>query len=78
MSISPPEVVRRRIVSWTGIKSDTIQLIRREQFEYRYKAPCHLLIMSERAERDEGETLVEGLPKSILHSETELRPRLFF
>jgi AraC family transcriptional regulator len=65
--ISPSDIVRRRIVGWTGIKSDTIQLIRREQFEYRYKAPCHLLIMSERAERDEGETLVEGLPKSSLH-----------
>jgi AraC family transcriptional regulator len=65
--ISPVDVVRRRIVCWTGIKSDTIQLIRREQFEYRYKAPCHLLIMPERAERDEGETLVEGLPKSSLH-----------
>jgi AraC family transcriptional regulator len=64
---SPVDVVRRRIVSWTGVKSDTIQLNRHEQFEYRYKTPCHLLIMSERAERDEGETLIEGLPKSSLH-----------
>jgi AraC family transcriptional regulator len=65
--VSPVDVVRRRIVSWTGIKSDSIQLIRHEQFEYRYRAPYHLLIMSERAERHEGETLVEGLPKSSLH-----------
>jgi AraC family transcriptional regulator len=65
--ISPVDVVRRRIVCWTGIKIDSIQIIRHEQFEYRYKAPCHLLIMSERAERDGGETLVEGLPKSTLH-----------
>jgi AraC family transcriptional regulator len=68
VNISPSDIVRRQIVSWSGVKSDTIQLLRAEQFEYRYKAPCHLLIMSERQERDEGETLVEGLPKSNLHA----------
>jgi AraC family transcriptional regulator len=67
VDISPSDIVRRQIVSWSGIKSDTIQLIRPERFEYRYKAGCHLLIMCERAERVEGETLVEGLPKSSLH-----------
>jgi AraC family transcriptional regulator len=66
VSISPSDIVRRQIVSWSGVKSDTIQLVRQELFEYRYKAPCHLLIMSERQERDEGETLIEGLPRSSL------------
>jgi AraC family transcriptional regulator len=65
---SPSDIVRRQLVSWSGVKSDAVQVLRREQFEYRYKAPCHLLIMSERAEREEGETLVEGLPKSSLHA----------
>jgi AraC family transcriptional regulator len=64
---SPSDIVRRQITSWTGVKSDSIQVIRHEQFEYEYKAACHLLIMSERAERDAGETFVEGLPKSTLH-----------
>ena len=66
VEISRSDVVRRRIASWSGITSDSIQVIRREPFEYRYKAPCHLLIMSERQERDDGETVVEGLPKSNL------------
>ncbi|HEY2184883.1 MAG TPA: hypothetical protein VGH39_07805, partial [Xanthobacteraceae bacterium] len=65
--ISPSNIVRRKIVSWNGVKSDTIQLVRQQQFEYHYKAPCHLLVMSERQERDEGETLIEGLPPSSLH-----------
>jgi AraC family transcriptional regulator len=65
--ISPPDIFRHQITTWNGIQSDAIQLIRREPFEYAFRAPCHLLIMSERAERDEGETLVEGLPKSTLH-----------
>jgi AraC family transcriptional regulator len=31
------------------------------------KAPCHLLILSERQERDDGGTMIEGLPRSSLH-----------
>src|ERR1700730_2725552 len=65
--ITPPDIFRHQITTWNGIRSDSIQLIRREPFEYEFRAPCHLLIMSERAERDDGETVVEGLPKSTLH-----------
>jgi AraC family transcriptional regulator len=61
---SPSNIVRRQIANWRGIKSDSIQVVRHEPFEYRYKADRHLLVLSERAERDQGETLVEGLPKS--------------
>ena len=39
---------------------------RLEPFEYEFRASCHLLIVSERAERDDGETIVDGLPKSRL------------
>ncbi len=63
---SPSDIVRRQVAIWSGVKSESIQVIRHEQFEYGYKAGCHLLIMSDRAERNEGETLVEGLPKSSL------------
>jgi AraC family transcriptional regulator len=64
---SPADIVRRQTASWTGIKSDSVQVVRHEQFEYGYRAPCHLLIMAERGERNAGETLVEGLPKSNQH-----------
>jgi AraC family transcriptional regulator len=64
--ITPPDIFRHRISVWNGIRSDAIQLIRREPFAYEFRSPCHLLIMSERAEREDGETLVEGLPKSTL------------
>jgi AraC family transcriptional regulator len=67
VEISRSDVVRRHTATWSGIKSETIQVIRREPYEYRYKGPCHLLIMSERQERDDGETMIEGLPKSGLH-----------
>src|ERR1700730_4390920 len=66
VSFSPPGIVNRRVTDWGAIRADTIQIMRRERFEYGYQAPCHLLIASERNERNAGETLIEGLPKSSL------------
>src|ERR1700737_1346591 len=62
--ITPSHIVRRQMADWSGLSLGSVQLIGREQFEYRYKGARHLLIASERAEREQGETLVEGLPKS--------------
>lgn len=63
---TPADIAHRDVVSWNGIASDTVTLVRREPFEYRLTTTCHLLIMAERAERDDGETMVEGLPRSTL------------
>ena len=65
--IAPSDVARRQIAKWNGIQADVVELTRQEPFEYGFQAPCHLLVMTERAERDDGATLVEGLPKSTLH-----------
>jgi AraC family transcriptional regulator len=61
---SPESIVRRQFSSWRGIAVETVQLTRLQPFEYRMRAPCHLLIASHRAERRDGETFVEGLPRS--------------
>jgi AraC-like DNA-binding protein len=61
---TPSHIVRRQIADWSGLSLGSVQLVGREQFEYRYHGARHLLIASERAEREQGETLVEGLPKS--------------
>lgn len=60
----PSDIVDRRIASWSGIQADIVRAVRCEPFEYAAHASHHLLIMTERAERDDGETLVEGLPIS--------------
>src|SRR5260370_12479533 len=64
--ITPPDIARRDLRTLGGIQADTVEVIRREPYEYGFKALRHLLIMSERQERDDGETLLEGLPKSTL------------
>jgi AraC family transcriptional regulator len=61
---SPESVVRRQSLSWRGMRADIVQLARLEPFEYRVRAPCHLLIAAHRAEGRDGETIVEGLPPS--------------
>jgi AraC family transcriptional regulator len=66
VEISPPDIARRRLTNWGAIQADTVRVTRRETFEYRFQARRHLLIAYERAERHEGETLIEGLPKSTL------------
>src|ERR1700730_2185334 len=70
VDFSPPEIVRRHSAVWSGLHVETVQLMRHKPFEYRFRAPCHLLIAAELAERYDGETFVEGLPRSTLRDFT--------
>jgi AraC family transcriptional regulator len=64
--ISPPDIARRRLSHWGAVQAENVKITRRETFEYGFQARRHLLIAYERAERDDGETHIEGLPKSTL------------
>src|ERR1700730_19240494 len=66
VDISPPDIARRRQTTWGAVQADNVRITRRETFEYGFQERRHLLIAYERAERDDGETLIEGLPKSTL------------
>jgi AraC family transcriptional regulator len=66
VDISPSEIVTRHSAAWLGFQVETVQLVRHTPFEYGYRAPCHLLIAAEVAERYDGESFVEGLPRSTL------------
>jgi AraC family transcriptional regulator len=67
---SPAEIVRRHSAAWPGLHVETIQVMQHRPFEYGFRAPYHLLIAAELAERYDGETLVEGLPRSTLRDFT--------
>jgi AraC family transcriptional regulator len=45
--------------------------MRHTPFEYGFRAPCHLLIAAQFGERHDGETFVEGLPRSTLRDCTQ-------
>jgi hypothetical protein len=64
VEIFPPNMVRRRMATWTGIQVESLELTRLERFECRVKSSSHILIVAERGERDDGETVVEGFQRS--------------
>ncbi len=64
LDLTPPEIARRRLMVWNGMHADTVQVVRHEPFEFSYRGPFHLLIAAEHIDRADGETQVEGLPKS--------------
>lgn len=67
VAFAPDGIVRRQFSSWRGIAAEVTELSRLEPFEARLRAPYHLLIAANRAERRDGETIVEGLPPVRRH-----------
>jgi AraC family transcriptional regulator len=70
VDFSPSEIVSRHSAACLGLHVETVQATQRTPFEYGFRAPCHLLIAAELAERHDGETFVEGLPRSTLRDFT--------
>jgi AraC family transcriptional regulator len=75
VDISPAEIVERRSVAWDGVTAEIVQATRREKVECHFDAPVHLLAVCEQGIRSDGETFVEGLPRSTLR---DLRKKLTF
>jgi AraC family transcriptional regulator len=64
LAVAPPAVAQHQSADWGLVQAEQVDIIRHEPFSYEFKGPRHLLVASERAERYDGETLVEGLPRS--------------
>ncbi len=68
VEISPLDSVRRRAITWHGMTAETVQSTSQANVKYRFRAPMHLLVAYEEGERSDGETFVEGLPRSTLRN----------
>jgi AraC family transcriptional regulator len=68
LQISPGDVARRQGAAWGPLAGEVVQVTQPGMFEAQFCAPAHLLIVAERGERHEGETFVEGLPRSSLRN----------
>jgi AraC family transcriptional regulator len=66
VEVYPPDVVQRRAVAWDGLAAEVVQATRREKLEFRFCAPLHLLTVCDQGIRSDGDTFVEGLPRSRL------------
>src|SRR5262249_41345744 len=56
-----------RSAAWSAVEVETTEVLRHEPFTYEFTAPRHLLIASA-TDRFDGETRVDGLPKSHLRA----------
>jgi len=64
LAVSPPAVVQRQSADWGLVQPERVETIRHEPFDYEFKGTRLLLIATERAERHDGETILDGLPRS--------------
>src|ERR1700720_4770041 len=89
LAVAPPTVAQRQSADWGLVQAEQVDIIRHEPFSYEFKGSRHLLVASERAERYDGETLADGLPRFIdplspllsselRFTEVKFKPRLFF
>jgi AraC family transcriptional regulator len=70
VEVHPADVVKRRVVTWNGMAAEIVQATRRERMEFRFRGTRHLLVLCEQGVRSDGDTFVEGLPRSTLRDVT--------
>ena len=66
VEISPSDVVRRHVMTWRGMGAESVQCTSQARTKFSFRAPIHLLVAYEEGERRDGDTFVEGLPRSTL------------
>jgi AraC family transcriptional regulator len=66
VDLSPANILKRQTEKWLGLQVEIVEATQREPFQYKYSGDRHLLIAAEIASRQDGESYVEGLPKSTL------------
>jgi AraC family transcriptional regulator len=66
VEVYPPDIVKRSTMAWDGMAAEIVQATRSEKIEFRYRAPLHLLAVYDQGIRNDGETFVDGLPRSKL------------
>src|SRR5215475_9264348 len=68
VEISPSEAVTRLAVTGHGMATESVRSTSRSKIQHHYRAPMHMLVMYEKGARRDGETFVEGLPRSTLRN----------
>jgi AraC family transcriptional regulator len=62
--LSPPRTLDLKASEWRGVRAVAIKLTTRAPIEFNLTEKSHLLVALEHARRYDGETQVEGLPRS--------------
>jgi AraC family transcriptional regulator len=70
VDISPSHLVERNAVTHRGVTAEIVKAKALDKIEFRFRAPVHLLIVCAQGARRDGDTFVEGLPRSTLRDLT--------
>ena len=70
VEVHPADVVKRHVVTWDGMAAEIVHATRRERMEFRFRGTRHLLVLCEEGVRSDGDTFIEGLPRSTLRDVT--------
>jgi AraC family transcriptional regulator len=65
LEIKPADVVSRRAAAWRGMRVEVIQCVTHDKVEFRFRAPCHLLLVYEEGVRDSGETVIGDVRSTL-------------
>jgi AraC family transcriptional regulator len=68
LQISPANIVTRRKAGWQGTRVEIVQCVTQDRVEFRFQAPCHLLLVYEEGVRDGGETTIGDVAHSTLRT----------
>jgi len=66
VNVTPHRVVARRGMEWRGMGAEIVQATSHDRVEYSFNSSKHLLVAYEQGVRRDGESSVEGLPRSTL------------
>jgi AraC-like DNA-binding protein len=75
VEVTPSNAVTRHAATWDGVTAEIVQATKQESIEFRFRGPRHLLAVYEQGVRRDGNSLVEGLPRSTLR---EIKGKLTF
>jgi len=66
VQVSPAEIVKRRSATWNGMSAEIVQAAQRGKLDIGFRAQAHLLVLHDEGARGDGETVIEGGPRSTL------------
>jgi AraC family transcriptional regulator len=70
VDVYPRDAATRHRVNWNGMAAEIVQAIQYNRVTFGYRGGRHLLAVCEHGVRNDGETIVEGLPRSRLRDVT--------
>lgn len=66
VDVAPYRAVTRRGAEWRGMGAELVQATSHDRIDYSFRSSLHLLAAYEQGARREGESYVEGMPRSTL------------